>query len=243
MADGSLGLRHAATIEMCDSGGGIICDDQNTGLAIAGGSGFMQDAVKNIAGYAFGAKEIPASPVSLQDLEELKISVGFTEEDVRYLALAGEVLADQTKVIVAHWRSGIIASIPHLARHSRDLGGQALPDYLARSNRRFEQWILDTCLRPYDQDWLNYQQEIALRHTSVKKNQTDQVRSTPYIPLRDIIAFVTVMNDTIKPHLAAKGHTIDEVEKMHKAWRNSMQLQIALFAEPYADPALGLDEW
>jgi hypothetical protein len=203
----------------------------------------MQEAAKDIAGYMFGAAEIPVSPVSLQDLERLKISVGFTEEDARYLAIAGEVLADRTKVIVAHWRSGIIASIPHLARHSRDLDGQALPDYLARSNRRFEQWILDTCLRPYDQDWLNYQQEIAVRHTSVKKNRTDQVQSTPYIPLRDIIAFITVMNDTIKPHLAAKGHAVNEVEKMHKAWRSSMQLQIALFAQPYADRALSLDEW
>jgi hypothetical protein len=203
----------------------------------------MQEAAKDIPGYGFGATEIAASPVTLQDLEELKTSVGFTDEDFRYLALAGEVLAGQTQAIVAHWRSGIIAGIPHLARHSRGFDGQALPDYLARSNRRFEQWILDTCLRPYDQDWLNYQREIALRHTSVKKNRTDQVQSTSHIPLRDIIAFVTVMNDTIRPHLAAKGHTVDEVEKMHKAWRSSMQLQIALFAEPYADPGLGLDEW
>jgi hypothetical protein len=203
----------------------------------------MLDSRINIAGYSFGAANVPASPISLQELEQLKISVGFSEEDARHLARAGEVLAGQTKAIVDHWRSGIIASIPHLARHSRDLDGQALPDYLAKSNRRFEQWILDTCFRPYDQDWLNYQQEIALRHTSVKKNQTDRVKSTPYIPLRDIIAFVTVMNDTIKPHLAAKGDTVDDVEKMHAAWRRSMQLQIALFAKPYADPALGLDEW
>jgi len=203
----------------------------------------MQDVGKDIAGYTFGTKQVPASPVSLQELERLKVSVGFTEEDARYLALAGEILADQTKAIVTLWRSGIIASIPHLARHSRDLNGEALPEYLARSNRRFEQWILDTCLRPYDQDWLNYQQEIARRHTSVKKNQTDQVKSTPYIPLRDIIAFLTVMNETIKPYLAAKGHAVNDVEKMHKAWRNSMQLQVALFAKPYADPVLALGEW
>lgn len=102
---------------------------------------------------------------------------------------------------------------------------------------------MDTCLRRYDQDWLNYQQEIALRHTSVKKNQTDHVASTSYIPLRDIITFLMVMNDTIKPHLAAKGHPVDDVEKMHKAWHTSMQLQVALFAQPYTDPVLALDEW
>ena len=97
----------------------------------------------------------------MQELENLKVSVGFTVEDQRYLELAGEVLADQTRQIVHHWRSGIIAGIPNLARHSRTPEGDPLPDYLAKSNLRFEQWILDTCLRPYDQDWINYQQEIA----------------------------------------------------------------------------------
>jgi hypothetical protein len=236
-------LQHAAAIEICDGASQSIGDDANALSVISNGVLSMQEVGKDIPGYTFGTQAVPASPVSLRELDQLMISVGFTEEDRRYLALAGEVLADQTTAIVAHWRSGIIASIPHLARHSRDPEGGALPDYLAKSNRRFEQWILDTCLRPYDQDWLNYQQEIALRHTSVKKNQTDQVKSTPYIALRDIIAFIMVMNDSIKPHLAAKGHAADDVEKMHKAWRNSMQLQIALFAKPYTDPVLGLDEW
>jgi len=83
-----------------------------------------------------------------------------------------------------------------------------IPEYLANSNLRFQQWILDTCLRPYDQDWINYQQEIALRHTSLKKNKVDAVRSTPYVPLRDLIAFIAVMNETIKPYLAAKGNSL-----------------------------------
>jgi len=64
------------------------------------------------------------------------------------LQFAGAVLRDQTQQIVEHWRSKIIASIPHLARHSRAPDGSPLPDYLAASNRRFQQWILDTCLRP-----------------------------------------------------------------------------------------------
>jgi hypothetical protein len=129
----------------------------------------------------------------------LKVTVGFTEEDQRYLLLAGEVLMGQTREVVLQWRSGIIAGIPNLARHSRSLEGEPLPDYLAKSNLRFEQWILDTCFRPYDRDWLNYQQEIALRHTSLKKNKTDDVKSTSHVPLRDIIGFIAVINETIKP--------------------------------------------
>jgi hypothetical protein len=198
---------------------------------------------EHIPGYAYGASEIPTSPVSTRQLDELKVSAGLTGEDEHYLRLAGEVLADQTEKIVHHWRSGIIASIPHLAKHSRALDGSLIPEYLARSNRRFEQWILDTCLRSYDQDWINYQQEIARRHTSAKKNQVDGVSSTPHVPLRDIIAFISVMNETIKPYLAAKGHSAEEMDKMHQAWCKSMQLQIALWVGPYSDSRQEPREW
>ena len=193
----------------------------------------MKQVADHIHGYTYGAAEVPASPVTLQQLQQLKISVGFTEEDQRALQLAGGVLGDQTRQVVEHWRSKIIAGIPHLARHSRSLEGDALPNYLAASNLRFQQWILDTCLRPYDQSWLDYQQEIALRHTSLKKNKVDGVQSTPHVPLRDIIAFLAVINETIRPYLAAKGHSAEDVDRMHLAWCKSMQLQIALWAEPY----------
>src|SRR5271155_8733 len=203
----------------------------------------MQKVAEQIHGYTYGTSEVATSPVTLQQLEALKVTVGFTEEDQRYLQQAGTVLADQTKQMVEYWRSGIIANIPHLARHSRTPQGDPIPDYLAKSNLRFQQWILDTCLRPYDQDWINYQQEIALRHTSLKKNKTDAVESSPYVPLRDIIAFIAVMNETIKPYLAVRGHSVEEVEKMHGAWCRSMQLQVALWARPYTDAGQAPNEW
>jgi hypothetical protein len=202
----------------------------------------MQTHGENIPGYTYGKAEIAPSRISLLDLERLKISTGFSEEDWQSLRLAGEVLADQTEAIVHQWRSGIIASIPHLARHSRTPEGDPIPDYLAKSNLRFQQWIIDTCTKPYDQDWLNYQQEIALRHTAAKKNQTDGVHSTPYVPLSDIVAFVAVMNETIKPYLAAKGHAAEIVEAMHRAWCKSMQLQMALWIEPYIEASRTLSE-
>src|SRR5271155_749795 len=201
----------------------------------------MKKISENIPGYAYGGEAVPKSSISLQELEQIKVSVGFTEEDARYLRLAGEVLGDQAKQIVEHWRSGIIAGIPQLARHSRSPEGNPLPNYLGASNQRFQQWILDTCLRQYDQTWLDYQQEIALRHTSLKKNQADGVQSTPYVPLRDIIAFIPVMNETIKPYLRAKGHSAEDVEKMHLAWCKSLQLQIALWTNSYSKQAP--NEW
>jgi hypothetical protein len=67
----------------------------------------------------------------------------------------------------------------------------------------------------------------------------DGVRSTPFVPLRDIIAFVAVMNQTIRPYLAAKGNPVEEVEGMHGAWCKSLQLQLALWAGTYK----GRNEW
>ena len=203
----------------------------------------MKNVADEIPSYTYGMSVVETSTVSLDELVRLKISVGFTDEDERYLRLAGDVFSGQTKQIVEHWRSGIIASTPNLARHSRTPEGEPNPEYLAKSNLRFEQWILDSCLRPYDQDWLNYQQEIALRHTSLKKNQADGVRSTAFVPFRDIVAFVAVLNDTITPYLANKGHTNDEVDAMHLAWTRSLQMQIALWTKTYMDLAKTSNEW
>ena len=203
----------------------------------------MEPIAADLPGYSYGASSLRMSPVSSLEFEQLKISAGFTAESEDYLKLAGSVLANQTHQIVAQWRAGIIASIPHLARHSRSPDGSPLPEYLARSNLRFQQWILDTCLRPYDQDWLNYQHEIALRHTTVRKNQVDNVVSTPYVPFRDIIAFTSAMNETIKPYLAAKGHSADQVHNMHRAWCASIQLQIALWTKTYMNLGSTDQQW
>lgn len=57
---------------------------------------------------------------------------------------------------------------------------------------------------------------MALRHTSVKKNKTDHVESTPTIRLHDIVAFMAVVIDPeiMKPFLATKGHSEQDAEKM-----------------------------
>jgi hypothetical protein len=196
-----------------------------------------------IPGYSYGSDDTAKSRVSVQDLDQLKVSMGFTAEDEQSLRRAGSVLGPQTRKIVEHWRANIIAKIPNLARHSRGLEGEPIPEYLGKSNLRFEQWILDTCLRPYDQDWIDYQQEIARRHTCVKKNAVDGVQSTPFVPLSDVLAFTAVMNETIRPYLAADGHSEEDVEKMHRAWCKSIQLQMALWIGPYSDSRVEPKEW
>jgi len=145
---------------------------------------------------------------------------------------------------VEKWRAAIAAH-PHLAKYLLRTDGPKDPNYSERSGRRFEQWVLDTCFRPYDQDWLNYQQEIALRHTSLKKKKTDNADSAPTIHLRHIIAFAAVIGDPeiMKPFLAAKNHDAMEIEKMHRAWCKSIFLQLALWTEPYTNSKLAPNEW
>jgi len=185
----------------------------------------------NIPGYTYGSAA--PSPVTMKELEELKQAVLFTAEDEKYLKMAGEVLKDQIDAVLDLWY-GFVGSHPHLVYYFSGPDGKPDANYLAAVRKRFGQWILDTCNRPYDQTWLNYQHEIGLRHHRTKKNQTDRVQSVPIVPLRYLIAFIYPITATIKPFLAKKGHSPEEVDKMHQAWFKSVTLQVALWSYPYA---------
>lgn len=186
-----------------------------------------------IPGYTYGTAQVAQSPVSQEEWELLKQTVLWTAEDEQYLRMAGEVLSDQIDAILDLWY-GFVASHAHLVYYFTGPDGQPIADYLNRVRRRFGQWILDTCRRPYDQDWLNYQIEIALRHYRTKKNQTDGVQSVPMIPLRYMIAFIYPITATIREFLTRKGHSAAEVDRMHQAWFKSIVLQVTLWSYPYA---------
>ncbi|AFY77222.1 MAG: protogloblin ApPgb [Hydrococcus sp. C42_A2020_068] len=186
-----------------------------------------------IPGYTYGTETVAKSPISMEDFELIKKTVLFTEEDEKYLHLAGEVLQDQVEDVLDVWYS-FVGSHPHLIRYFSTPDGKLIEEYLMAVRKRFGQWILDTCQRPYDRDWLNYQQEIGLRHTQEKKGQTDHVQSVPHIGLRYMIAFIYPITATIKPFLAKKGNSSEEVEKMYQAWFKSIVLQVTLWSYPYA---------
>jgi hypothetical protein len=193
----------------------------------------MVEGRGEIAGYEFGMGSVVRSPLGLEDLELLKQTVLFGEEDEEYLRMAGDVLEGQVEVVLDVWY-GFVGDHPHLLRYFSDAEGQPDTEYLGRVRWRFGQWILDTCRRPYDQEWLDYQQEIALRHTRDKKNRTDEAYETPdHIGLRYMVAFIYPITATIKPFLAKEGHSAEEVDKMHQAWFKSVVLQVTLWSHPY----------
>lgn len=191
--------------------------------------------VTTISGYTYDTNPTQ-STVTGDDFDHLKQSVLFTSEDERYLHLAGEVLADQIEDVLDVWY-GFVGAHPHLVYYFTDGKGNADTEYLSAVRRRFGQWIIDTCQRPYDAAWLNYQQEIGLRHHRVKKNQTDGAKAVAHIHHRYLVAFIYPITATMKPFLAKKGHSADEVDKMHQAWFKTVVMQVALWSAPYVSQA------
>ena len=194
----------------------------------------METLVDNIAGYDYGANELATSPVTMKDLELLKQTITLDSDDQKYLRMAGDVLEPQTESIVNMWR-GVISSMPHLAFYFKNDAGKTDEQYKAKVKERFKQWIMDLCHKPYYQDWLNYQHEIGLRHMSAKKNKTDNADAAPFIPMRYVIAFTAVVNDSIKPFMAKNGHSLGVIEKMHKAWCKAVLLHVTLWTRAYCD--------
>ncbi len=187
----------------------------------------------NIPGYTLGTKAVARSPIALEDFEKMKASALFGEEDVRYLRLSHDVVKDQVEAILDVWY-GFVGANPHLlASFTSKVDGKPLGDYLGPVRRRFGQWILDTARAEYDQAWLDYQHEIGLRHHRTKKNQTDGAPSAAIVPFRDLFALIFPVTFTLRPFLAKKGHSADEVERMHAAWVKSCLLQVTLWSHPY----------
>ena len=191
-----------------------------------------------IPGYTKGTGAVARSPISDEEFEQLKQTVLWGDEDDRHLRAAGEVLEDQIEDVLDVWY-GFVASHPHLARSFGGADGRLHPGYLAAVRGRFGQWIRDTCSARYDRGWLDYQEEIALRHTPAKKNRTDGVPSADtHVPFRYLVAFIVPISATIRPFLANKGHGGDDLEKMYSAWFKSVTLQVALWSRPYTKEGL-----
>jgi hypothetical protein len=186
-----------------------------------------------IPGYDYGTPRAERSPVQLNELRELEATVGWTRQDDEALKMAGDVLRDQAEALVDYWR-GHIAEQPHLVKWFFGANGKPDDNYRAAVKKRFVQWVIDACTKPRDQAWLDYQEEIGLRHTPAKKNQTDGVATPNLVPLRYLFAFIAPTILDSKAFLAKKGHAAKDVEMMHEAWTKTVVLHLTLWSRPYA---------
>jgi len=193
--------------------------------------------MNDLPGYDYGTKRSAHSPLTLDDVKALELTAGFTNEDRAALKQAGEVLSDQAEALVDSWRAEI-GKQHHLAKWFFGPDGKPDETYKAAVKKRFVQWVLDTCNRPRDQAWLDYQEEIGLRHTPAKKNKSDGARTPDVVPLRYLLAFVPTLVLNTKPFLAKKGHSPEEVERMQRAWFKAVTIAITLWSRAYARDGL-----
>ncbi|HZW08857.1 MAG TPA: protoglobin domain-containing protein [Phycisphaerales bacterium] len=205
------------------------------GSALLGAGAGTGAGQPEIPGYTRGSEALEAAPITLGEFEKIKATALLTDEDVRYLRMSKEVLAPHVEELVGVWY-GFVGSQPHLLESFVDReSGEPDADYLARVRDRFEQWVLDTASAEYDQEWLDYQFEIARRHHRSGKNRTDSADAAPIVPFRYIPVLVVPVTTTLKPFLARGGHSPEEIEKMHAAWVKSVTVQATLWSYPYVE--------
>lgn len=172
--------------------------------------------------------------ITVADLDLMKKSVLFSDEDVKYLRMSRAVLEPQSDAILDTWY-GFVASQPHLLAYFSSSAGEVQPEYLAAVRVRFGQWILDTADANYDQDWIDYQLEIGRRHHRVGKNRTDGANAVDHIHLRHVTLLTFPIVHTLRPFLETGGHSTEDVDKMHQAWLKSVLLQVTLWSHPYVN--------
>jgi hypothetical protein len=195
------------------------------------------DSTGSIGGYTFGERSIATSPVSLDELRKLEAATGWSDEDARWLKIAAETLVPQAEAMVDSWRK-VIGSLPQLS--APFVGPDGKPDdrYKAAVKARFVQWVSDVCLRPHDQQWLDYQEEIGLRHTPAKKNATDHAQTPPVVPQRYLLGFTAVVVTTVRGFLLKSGRPEEEIVRMQEAWTRAVMLTVTLWSRPYARDGL-----
>jgi hypothetical protein len=189
----------------------------------------------DIPGYEFGTAAIDRSPVTLEELREIEATVGWNGEDVRILARYRETFEKHAEEMVDTWRA-VIGSQPHLAKWFFAPDGKPDEAYKAAVKKRFVQWVRDVVSLPHDQAWLDYQEEIGLRHTPAKKNKTEGAQTPNVVPLRYLLGFVPVV--TINTRKFFDGVPPDERRKLEDAWTKAVQLHVTLWARAYANDGL-----
>jgi hypothetical protein len=199
-------------------------------------TGFAAPEKSDIAGYDFGSANSARSPVSAEELLQLEQTLGWTTNEAQLLRKHAPLFAAQAGKMVDSWRA-IIGTQPHLAKWFLAPNGKPDDEYKAAVKKRFVQWVKDVAIRPHDQAWLDYQEEIGLRHTPDKKNRTDRRQTPPLVPLRYLLAFVPVV--TPVRHFF-EGAITDrmELDAIERAWTRAVHLHVTLWTRPYSRDGL-----
>jgi hypothetical protein len=192
-------------------------------------------AEADIHGYDFGKSSVARSPVTLGELREIEATLGWGEEDARVLARHRNIFEMHAEEMVDTWRA-VIGSQAHLAKWFFAPDGKPDEGYKAGVKKRFVQWVRDVVARPHDQGWLDYQEEVGLRHTPAKKNKTEGAHTPDVVPLRYLLAFVPVVTMSTRKFFANVPE--GERHKLEDAWAKAVHLHVTLWARAYTKEGL-----
>jgi Protoglobin len=185
----------------------------------------------SIPGYDYGTRKSAVSPVSEGDLAKLEQTIGWTAADAGILMQHAGTFRAKAEAMVDAWR-GIIGSQSHLAQAFVKPDGTPDNEYKASVKPRFVQWVVDVALRPHDQAWLNYQQEIGLRHTPAKKNKTDGGHTPPVVPFRYLVSSLSMVL-AIRSFFADAIQEEAELKRLEDAWAKAVILHVTLWSRAY----------
>jgi hypothetical protein len=190
----------------------------------------------SIPGYDYGTEKSATSPVSEADLRQLEQAAGWTPDDARILAQHADSFRAKAETMVDSWRA-VIGSQPHLSHPFTTPDGLADDNYKASVKRRFVQWVIDVATRPHNRAWLDYQFEIGLRHTPVKKNVTDGAHTPAVVPFRYLVGFIPVVLP-IQSFFKDVVRDAGELDVLERAWTKAVVLHVTLWFRAYVDAGL-----
>lgn len=196
-----------------------------------------QSDAEQIPGYDYGRSETARSPITLDELRALEACVGWSEADAQTLRKNAHIFREHAEEMVDCWRK-VIGEQHELVKWFFGPDGKKDEEYAAKIKKRFVQWVVDVVERPHDQAWLDYQEEIGLRHTPQKKNQTDGANTPPVVPMRYLAGFVPVIAVKSREFFAAQGLEPEELQRLEGAWTRAVHLHVTLWTRPYVKDGL-----
>jgi Protoglobin. len=188
---------------------------------------------QNIPGYIYGKPEVPKAPLTKKDFELLLDSVLWTKEDEENRELLGEIIKENMKEILDKIVS-YFGSKEYLIYYFKDRQAQTtITEYVNNTVDRLAQWLLDICYKPLDENFINYNYLIGIRHTYEGKGKADNVSTVEHIPARYMVTCLFPITVVLKDFIARKVEDPVLTDRLYNTWFKLQVITTALFLIPY----------
>jgi len=187
-----------------------------------------------IKGYIYGSQEVPKLKITKQELEQLLDSALWTNEDEENRKILGEIIKENMNEILNKIVS-YFGSREYLIYYFKDKQGvTTITEYVNNTVDRLAQWLLDICFRPIDENFVNYQYLIGIRHTYDGKGKADNIESIQHIPMRYMITCIFSVTSVLKEYIEKKLEDPKLVDRLYNTWFKLQVITTALFCAHYA---------